>query len=85
MTKRQIKLMKPVLDFLHGLDGGQAGDVAIHAAVNEALGGYTPLVELNEVLELLDRSGWILTVGSRFKGQLRSLTDAGAAVRMEMR
>lgn len=85
MTKRQIKLTKPVLDFLHSLDGGQSGDVQIHAAVNETLGGYTPLTELNEVLELLDRNGWILTVGSRFKGNLRSLTDAGAAVRLEMR
>lgn len=85
MTKRQITLTKEVLDYLHSLDNGQAGDVDIHRAVNEALGGYTPLTELNEVLELLDRNGWILTVGSRFKGNLRSLTDAGAAVRLEMR
>lgn len=85
MTQRQIQLTKAVLDYLHGLDGGQAGDVLIHAAVNQTLGGYTPLKELDEVIEHADREGWVLTVISKFKGRLRSLTDAGAAARLEMR
>lgn len=93
MTKRQVKLAKEILDYLHELDGGQAGDVLIHAAVNEAIGGvYVPLTEINEVLEICDRNGWIITVPSRFnlddrgrKVHLRSLSDDGAAARLQMK
>lgn len=85
MTRRQIQLARAVLDYLASLDGGQANDIRIHAAVNEELGGYTPLSEFNEVLELADRAGWIITVKTEFKGVKRSLTDLGEAKRRAMR
>lgn len=85
MTRRQITISQALLDYLYGLDGGQANDVLIHSAVIQALGHYVALTEFNEVLELADRAGWIVTVKSKFKGELRSLSDAGTAARQEMR
>lgn len=86
MTRAQTKLAKDLLDELHELDGGQIGDVQLHAALNERSGGkYIPLTEINEVLELCDRNGWIITVRSKFKGSLRSLSDEGQAVRLQMK
>jgi hypothetical protein len=85
MTQRQRKLARAALNYLHDLDGGQACDVLVHAGVNEILGEYVPLAEMDEVLELMDRQGWIITVKSKLKGTLRSLSDLGEAARMEMR
>lgn len=84
MTKRQIKLCKHVLDILHELES-PVGDVLLHAHVNEHAGEYVPLHEINEVLELCDRNGWVITVKSKFKGPLRNISDAGRAARQEMR
>lgn len=86
MTKHQLNLARYTLDYLHELDGGQVGDVLIHAALNERNNGrYVPLTDVNEVLELCDRNGWIITVSSKFKGPLRSLSDDGAAARLQMK
>lgn len=85
MTIQQIKIAKWMLDYLHELDGGQASDIRIHAVVNEAAGEYVPRTALDEVLELADRDGWIITVKTKFKGTLRSLSPLGAATRLEMR
>lgn len=85
MTVQQIKIAKWLLEYLHELDGGQASDLRLHGVVNEAAGEYVPRSALDEVLELADRDGWIITVKTKFKGTLRSLTPLGEATRLEMR
>lgn len=85
MSAQQIKIARWLLDYLHELDGGQASDMRLHAVVNEAAGEYIPRSAVDEVLERADRDGWIITVQSKFKGTLRSLTPLGEATRLEMR
>lgn len=84
MTKRQIKVMGWILDFLND-QPGPVVDVIIHAGVNEIAGEYVPLMEVNEALERADRDGWLATISNQFKGPKRILTDLGRAKRLEMK
>lgn len=85
MNRRQLKLARLLLDVLNEKDGVPIGDVMLHAGVNDLAAEYVPLQEINEALELCDRNGWLITTKSKFKGDLRTISDAGRAARQEMR
>jgi len=86
MTKRELKITRLVLDYLHGLDYGQATELQIH--VNQAWSGLNPppsAAELTAVMQNCDVEKWISGVPSRFGGKMKwNITDAGEAARVEM-
>jgi hypothetical protein len=87
MTKREIKITRAVLDYLHGLDYGQATETVIHVnAFGPDFGPPPPsAAELGAVLRNCDAGHWIAGVPGRFGGRMKwNITDAGEAVRLEL-
>ena len=83
MTDRDLKLAKALLDVLHDLDGGQAGEITLHAEVN--LKQPCGATEFAAVLALCDRKKWITGVPAKLTGKMKyNLNDAGEAARLEM-
>lgn len=82
MTFHELVIAKRTLDALYELDGGQAHALALHAQI----GGLRlcPTREFEAVLAEMDRRHWVLGITTRFKGVLWSLSDAGAAARLQM-
>jgi hypothetical protein len=79
MTAREQHIAKRILDYLHGLDGGQAHALTIHGEI----GGLSccPTREFDEVLGLIDTKKWISGVGTEFKGVLWNITSLGESKR----
>lgn len=89
MTTRELQITKAVLDYLHSLDGGQATELQIHAAVNQEPPGATPPASAHELAAALrqaDAEGWLNGVPTRFNRRLMkwNITDAGEGARLEM-
>ncbi len=87
MTTRETKIIRAVLDYLHALDYGQAGELEIHAyAFGEDFGEPKPSVaELAAALAQCDANRWIVGVKPRFaKGLKWNIADAGEAARLEL-
>lgn len=82
MTAREIKIAKKLLDHLHGLDGGQAHPLTIHAEI----GGLSAChgAEFDEVIEELSRRKYVIGVATDFKGTLWSISDLGESARRKM-
>jgi hypothetical protein len=82
MTTRESKIAKALLDVLHNLDGGQAGELTLHAEVNLMV--PCSATEFGAVLALCDRQKWITGVTARLTGKMKyNLNDAGEAARLE--
>lgn len=84
MTPRQVKVCKAILDFLNDCPV-QIVDTILHAGVNELLGEFVPLTEFAEEIERCDKSGWVISVKTQFKGFKRKISDDGRSARVEMR
>jgi hypothetical protein len=82
MTAREIKISKKVLDYLHGLDGGQAHALTIHAEIGGMPTASTS--EFEEVIVELDRRKYVIGVHDEFKGMLWSITTLGESARRKM-
>jgi hypothetical protein len=82
MTAREIKIAKQVLNYLHGLDGGQAHPLTIHAEI----GGMAACssAEFEEVQGLLLARKYADYVHDEFKGDLWSITSLGESARRKM-
>lgn len=82
MTAREIKIAKKILDYLHGIDGGQAHELTIHAEI----GGLNacPAAEFEEVLGWLDSRKYVIGVKTEFKGTLWAISDLGESARRKM-
>lgn len=82
MTAREIKIAKKVLEYLHGLDGGQAHALTIHAEI----GGMTACGsgEFDDVLAELLRRKYADFVVNEFRGALWSITSLGESARRKM-
>ena len=83
MNAREIKIAKAMLQVLNDADG-QMIESIIHAEVNLKCGEHVPLAELNSILQLADREGWLTGVKSKFRGKLWNINDAGRAALLEM-
>jgi len=90
MTKREIKITRHTLDYLHSLDYGQATEVQIHAnAFGDQTGsGLIPPPSAREVeatIKFCETEKWISGVPARFGNKMKwNITDAGEAARLEM-
>lgn len=82
MTAREIHIAKKILDYLHGIEEGQAHALTIHGEI----GGLSvcPGSEFDSVLAELDKQRWVIGVKTKFKGVLWNISDAGEAARREM-
>ena len=82
LTPREIKIAKAILDYLHGLDGGQAHALTLHAEI----GGMATCsaVEFDGVLGALDIRQYVLGIHTKFKGRMWNISDAGEAARLQM-
>lgn len=82
MTARERIIAKRILDYLHGLDGGQSHPLTIHAEI----GGLNVCssAEFDSVLGLLDAKKWIVGVATEFKGTLWEISDAGEGKRLKL-
>lgn len=91
MTTRELTITKAVLDFLHSLEGGQATEIEIHAAINQApqirSGPLPSAAELEAVIRNLDADKFITGVAARFNRRVMkwNINDAGEAARLELR
>ena len=82
MTTREIMIGKKILTYLHGLDGGQAHPLTIHAEI-----GGMPVCgagEFDSVLALLDTRQYVVGIQTKFKGRMWNISDAGEAALLEM-
>jgi len=87
LTSREIVLSKAALDYLHSLDGGQAIELEIHAAIlrDPAVHPKPSASEVEATIKICDLKKWTLGVPSKFANKMKwSMSDAGAAARMEM-
>jgi hypothetical protein len=89
MTQRSQIIQKSILSFLNRLDGGQAVEAVVHAAVLSEMsrsGEVAPsIAEMDAAFRRLDDCRWILGVHSRVFGLMKwSITDAGVAALLEM-
>lgn len=84
MTDREVKLTKAILTVAHDLDGGQIGEVLLHAEVNLRVTPTATKAEFEAALALCDQRGWIIGVQSKFAGRKWNISDAGEAARLEM-
>jgi hypothetical protein len=84
MTRREQKIARALLDVAHNLDGGQIGEILLHAEVNLIVTPTATLAEFNSVLALCDARGWLIGVQGKFGGRKWNLSDAGTAARLEM-
>lgn len=88
MTLREQIITRDILDFLHSLDGGQATELEIHAAICKLPAGIRPPpsgAETAAALANCSAQQWITGVPSRFKGKMKwNINDAGEAVRLEL-
>lgn len=82
MTSRETIIAKKILAHLHELEGGQEHPLSTHAQI----GGLNVCgsQEFEAVLGLLDQRQFIVTVQSKFKGKLISISDAGEAALLQM-
>ena len=83
MTAREIKIATRILDYLHGLEGGQAHTLTIHGDI----GGLNlcPSAEFDTVMAELDKLKLVIGITSKFRGVMWNISDAGEAARLEMR
>lgn len=84
MTRREIKVCKALLKFLHDLDGGQVVESILHAGVIEITGETVSLGDFNAAMAICDTRGWCVVVPSKFHGMKRSISDAGEGALAEM-
>ncbi|HXI73466.1 MAG TPA: hypothetical protein VNN22_24245 [Verrucomicrobiae bacterium] len=87
LTQREISLCKAALDYLHSLDGGQAIELEIHAAIlrDPAVHPKPSATEVETVIKICDVKKWTIGVPSKFAGKMKwSISDAGEAARLEM-
>ena len=82
MNAREIKITRRILDYLHGLEEGQAHALTIHAEI----GGLQCCTgaEFDGVLAEMDRQRWITGVKTEFRGVLWSISDLGESKRNKM-
>lgn len=89
MTTRELKITKGILDFLHGLDGGQATETQIHQGI---IATWSPAEakpsagELAAALNNCDAEKWIVGVPSRFNARVMKwcIADEGELARQQM-
>jgi hypothetical protein len=89
MNERELSILKALLTFLDGLQGGQVVEPIMHASVQTSLrnqGEMAPsLAEFNRAVLDCDRRGWIIGVPSRVTKQMKwSLSDEGRAALVEL-
>ena len=87
MTAREIKITLALLNYLHGLDGGQASELQIHAHAFAAFDGPKPgAAELSAALANADTRRWVTKVVNKLNERLvkYNITDAGESVRLDL-
>lgn len=89
MTTRETIITKAVLNFLHSLEGGQATEVQIHAAIVNDPKFTEPkpsAAELAAVIANLDAEKFITGVPSRFNQRVMkwNINDAGESARLQL-
>lgn len=85
MTTRELAILRALVNYLHTLDGRQADEIMIHAAVYHATDPAPGLKELLAALREADARGWVTGVPGRYTGKTKfNLTDAGEAARLEL-
>lgn len=84
MTPRERRIIQELLNVAHDLDGGQSGEVTLHADVNLRVTPTATKAEFDAALAICDARGWLIGVQSKFGGRKWNITDAGEAARLEM-
>lgn len=87
LTQREIILSKAGLDYLHGLDGGQAIELEIHAAIlrEPAVHPKPSATEVEAIIKIWSERKWTIGVPSKHANKMKwSLSDAGQAARLEL-
>jgi len=83
MTARELKIARKVLDYLHGLDGGQADELVIHAEIGGLV--VASVNELTEVLSQLNEQRLIRGIMPKLYKRLKwSITDLGESARLDL-
>lgn len=86
MTSRQRQIVKQILEVLYRLDGGQLGEVTLHAEVSLSVTPNPSYSEFMDALKHCDESGWLVGVLPQFGGhKLWQINDAGNGARLKMR
>ena len=86
MTKRELRIIKALLQILHNLDGTQIAEAVLHAEVNLHVTPTASLAEFDGAVKVADDNRWITVVQSKFgAGRKFTLSDAGEAALLEMR
>lgn len=87
LTQREIYLAKSALDYLHSLEGGQAIELEIHAAILRDITVH-PKPSANEVesiISILNERRWTVGVPAKFANKMKwNISTAGEAARLEM-
>jgi hypothetical protein len=87
LTQREIMLCKSALDFLHALDGGQAIELEIHAALlrDAAVHPKPSACEVESAIRILSEKKWAVGVPARIGARMKwCSSDAGEAARLVM-
>lgn len=89
MTTREIIITRAGLTFLHSLEGGQATEVQIHAAIIADEKFTEPKPSAHEVAAAIanwDAEQWVVGVPARFNKRVMkwNITDAGEAARLQL-
>lgn len=87
LTQREVHLSKAGLDYLHSLEGGQAIELEIHAAIlrDPAVHPKPSATEVEQAIKIWSDRKWTIGVPSRFANRMKwSISDAGEAIRLEM-
>ena len=87
LTQRELILSKAGLDYLHGLDGGQAIELEIHAAIlrDPTVHPKPSASEVEAVLRIWSNRKWVIGVPSKYANKMKwSLSDGGQAARLEL-
>lgn len=84
MTHRDLAICKAILDYLHDLDGGQAGEITIHASACERFMAVIPKTEFDAMFKHCQVEGWLFHVPTKFKGSLWSISASGELARQQM-
>lgn len=82
MNTQQTLIAKKILDFLHDEEGRQVHSLTIHGEI----GGLNACssADFNSALEELNRTGFVIRVKTKFRGEVWNISDAGEAARLEM-
>ncbi len=84
MTEREALIVKFILRNLRNLDGGQAGEILLHASVNLNIRPNALLSEFKTALEACEQNHWVIGIRPRIGPVKWSLTDLGQAALLEM-